>query len=139
MSADKLPNIQTLLVDEAGNVLGTNANPLVTSGGGGGGGGTVDQGTPNTADNAWSFRLSNGIGFYDGATEAKQDTTNTSLTNIDNQLSDIQTNQTNKTQSAQITDGTNVAALLNAAPTGTEWGLGVRLMAKRLLFVYPLA
>ena len=42
MSADKLPNIQTLLVDEAGNVLGTNANPLVTSGGGGGGGGTVD-------------------------------------------------------------------------------------------------
>lgn len=50
MTAEKLPNFQTLLVDELGNVTGTIANPLITSSSGGGGG-TVDQGTPNTAPN----------------------------------------------------------------------------------------
>lgn len=39
MSAENLPNIQTLLVNAQGEPLGTNTNPLVTSGGGGGGGG----------------------------------------------------------------------------------------------------
>lgn len=233
MTAEKLPNFQTLLVDELGNVTGTIANPLITSSSGGGGG-TVDQGTPNTAPNAWGIRLSNGTIFYDTvlgtqlpnslidgrlsvyvgasvlppdaatatnqatgntsldnidtkltttnaklenidgkltnplpvslsaiplatdaatatnqttgnsslssidgkvATSAKQDTGNTSLSNIDTKLTttnsslaSIIANQTNKTQSSQITDGTNTVALLNAAPIGTEWGLGVRLI-----------
>lgn len=70
MSADKLPNIQTLLVDEAGNVLGTNANPLVTSGGGGGGGGTVDQGAGSGLPTSpWSIRISNGMSFLSPLTD----------------------------------------------------------------------
>jgi hypothetical protein len=41
--------------DDSGNVLGTAANPLVTTGGGGGS--TANQGTANTAANAWPVTL----------------------------------------------------------------------------------
>ena len=163
MTAEKLPNIQSLLVDSLGNPIGTNSNPLISINGSGGANTVVDQGTPNTASNAWGIRLSNGTIFYDtvlgtqlpnslidgrlsvnvgvsvlppdAATATNQVTGNNSLSNIDSKatttnssLASILANQTNKTQSSQITDGTNTATLLNAAPIGTEWGLGVRLI-----------
>ena len=65
MTAEKLPNIQSLLVDSLGNPIGTNSNPLISINGSGGANTVVDQGTPNTASNAWGIRLSNGTIFYD--------------------------------------------------------------------------
>lgn len=43
----------------------------------------------------------------------------------------VKAQQTDGTQRSRITDGTNNAAVSNAAPTGTEYGLGVRPIVTR--------
>lgn len=74
------------------------------TGGGGGGGGEVTQGAGSAA-NPWAMQ---GVNAGVGERLATQ------------------ADQTNGDQKARITDGTNDAAVMNSAPTGTEYGVGTR-------------
>lgn len=135
MTAEKLPNIQSLLVDSLGNPIGTNSNPLISINGSGGANTVVDQGTPNTASNAWGIRLSNGTIFYDtvlgtqlpnslidgrlsvnvgvsvlppdAATATNQVTGNNSLSNIDSKAT-----TTNSSLASILANQTNKTVLL---------------------------
>lgn len=157
MTAEKLPNVQTLLVDEFGNITGTIANPLITSSSGGSS--TVDQGTPNTAPNAWGIRLSNGTIFYDtvlgtqlpnsliegrlsvnvgasvlppdAATATNQATGNTSLDNIDTKLTT--TNAKLENIDSKLTNPLPVS--LSAIPLATDAATAI---FSYVPFVFPL-
>ncbi len=122
---------------------GTNGS----SSGGGGGGGTVAQGTGNTA-NPWTMQGVNGGAGERLATQADQATTNSKLDALSAQLpaslgakptansfsiafpSDFAgfelANGTNWAGKFIIGDGTNAVAVLNSAPSGSEYGLGTR-------------
>ena len=101
---------------EGSTVLGQ--QDISGSSGGGGGGGTVDQGNSNSsAAEGWSVRLSNGSAFYNALTDTQLRASAVPVSAAA---------LTDGTQRANVTDGTNNAAVLNAAAAGTEYGLAVR-------------
>lgn len=80
------------------------AGTVGASSGGSGGGGTVNQGTGDVA-NPWATQ-----GVNAGVAERLA----------------TQADQTSGAQKTRITDGANDAVVMNSAPTGTEYGIGIR-------------